>query len=134
LSTSESSNFESWLKSAYRETGGLTALIVLVQIGEATVTPVSSTYVHLIGDELSWPEFSALMAKSGCKWEGVVLFPETDAGGGPIPDMLAKVRLRDLEARIGDDPIHINQGHFFDIWGRRMKVEEAMPAAAPTRQ
>ncbi|MGQ0485023.1 MAG: hypothetical protein ACT4SY_06700 [Hyphomicrobiales bacterium] len=134
MSTSESLNFEAWLKSAYRETGDFTVLIVLVQIGEGTVTPVSSTYVHVIGDELSWPEFSGLMAKSGCKWDGVAIFPETGAGGGPIPDMLAKVRLRDVEARVGDDRIHINDGHFFDIWGRRMKVEEAVPAAVTTRQ
>ncbi len=134
MSTSELLNFESWLKSAYRETGGFTALIVLVQIGGDTVTPVSSTYVHLIGDELSWPEFSGLMAKSGREWDGVVLFAETEAGKGPIPDMLARVRLRDAEARIGDDPIHINDGHFFDVWGRRMKVEETMPAGVRTRQ
>ena len=134
MSTSELLNFDSWLKSAFRETGGFTALIVLVKIGGDAVMPVSSTYVHLIGDELTWPEFSALMAKSGHKWDGVVLFAETEAGRGPIPDMLARVRLRDLEARIGDDPVHINDGHFFDSWGRRMKVEETMPAAAPTRQ
>lgn len=134
MSTSELLNFEPWLKSAYRETGGFTALIVLVKIAGDAVMPVSSTYVHLIGDELTWPEFSALMAKSGHKWDGVVLFAETEAGRGPIPDTLARVRLRDVEARIGDDPVHINDGHFFDSWGRRMKVEETVPAAATTRQ
>lgn len=134
MSTSEPLNFESWLKFTFHETGGFTALVVLVQIGEDTVMPVSSTYVHLIGDELSWPEFSVLMAKSGRKWDGVVLFAETNGGSGPIPDMLARVRLRNVEARIGDDLIHINDGHFFDVWGRRMKVEETVPAAVDTRQ
>jgi hypothetical protein len=26
--------------------------------------------------------------------------------------------------RLGEDRIHINEGHFFDVWGRRMRVEE----------
>ena len=127
-------NFEPWLKSAYGETGGFTALIVLVRIGESTVTPVSSTYVHLIGDDVSWPAFSSLLAKSGQAWDGVAVFVETDDGKGPIPDALARIRLRDVEARIGDDRIHINDGHFFDSWGRRMKVEETTAAGVNSRQ
>jgi hypothetical protein len=134
LSTSELLNFEPWLKITFHETGGFTALIVLVRIGHEIVTPVSSTYVHMIGDELSWPEFSGLMARSGCRWDGVVLFPETEGGRGPIADTLARIRLRDTEARIAGDRIHINDGHFFDIWGRRMKVEETLSEALKTRQ
>lgn len=134
MSTSEPLNFEAWLKSHYGQTGGFTALIVLLEIGEERVSAVSSTYVHLIGDELGWADFAALMSKSGRVWDGVVLFPETSDGHGPIPDMLARIRLREAEARIAEDPIHINDGHFFDRWGRRMKVEETAPAVQQTRQ
>ena len=134
MSISEPLDFEPWLKAAYRETGGFTALIVLLAIGEEKVTPVSSTYVHLIGDDLAWAEFAGLMAKSGRAWDGVVLFAESSDGHGPIPDMLARIRLRDVEARIAEDPIVINEGHFFDRWGRRMKVEETVPAGLQTRQ
>jgi hypothetical protein len=128
LSISRFSDFEAWLKTAYRETDGFTALVVLVRIGEDTVTPVASTYFHLIGDDLSWPDFSALLARSGQAWDGVVIFPESD-GKGPIPDPLAKIKLREIELRLGDDRIHINEGHFFDRWGRRMRVD-AMPKLA----
>lgn len=128
MSISRLSDFEPWLKTAYRETDGFTALVILVRIGEETVTPVASTYFHLIGDDLSWPDFSALLARSGQTWDGVVLFPESD-GKGPIPDALAKIKLREIELRLGDDRIHINEGHFFDRWGRRMRVDE-MPKLA----
>lgn len=117
------SEFEPWLRGAFRGTGGFTALIVLVKIGDDTVKALSSTYVHLIGDELTWPEFSALIAKSGVKWDGVAIFQEWDEG--PIPDAMARVKLREREVQIADDPACINEGNFFDIWGRRMKVEEA---------
>jgi hypothetical protein len=103
---------------------GFTALIVLVKIGGDTVTPVASTYVHLIGDDLSWSEFSALLARSGQAWDGVALFAESAEGGGAIPDALAKIKLREIELRLGEDRIHINEGHFFDVWGRRLRVEE----------
>ena len=134
MSTSDVLDFDGWLQVFFRQTGGFTALIVLVGIGGERVAAVSSTYVHLIGDDLRWTEFAALMTKSGRPWDGVVLFPETTDGHGPIPDMLARIRLRDVEARIAEDPIHINDGHFFDRWGRRMKIEETVPASLATRQ
>jgi hypothetical protein len=124
LSISSSADFEPWIKSAYREMQGFTALIVLVKIGEDTVTPVASTYVHLIGDDLCWSDFSALLSRSGQSWDGVAIFAESAKSGGPIPDALAKIKLREIELRLGEDRIHINEGHFFDVWGRRMRVEE----------
>ena len=129
MSTSRSSEFESWRKAAYRETEGFTALVILVRIGGDTVTPVASTYFHLIGDDLTWSDFSALLSRSGQTWDGVVIFPESDRGKGPIPDALAKIKLREIESRLGDDRIHINKGNFFDRWGRRMRVDE-MPKLA----
>ena len=129
MSISDSSDFEPWVKSAYREMQGFTALIVLVKIGEDTVTPVASTYVHLIGEDLSWSDFSALLTRSGQAWDGVALFAESAKDGGPIPDGLAKIKLREIELRLGEDRIHINEGHFFDCWGRRLRVDE-MPKLA----
>lgn len=122
-------DFELWVKAAYRETQGFTALIVLVKIGTDTVTPVASTYVHLIGDDLAWSDFSALLARSGQSWDGVALFAESAKDGGPIPDTLAKIKLREIELRLGEDRIHINKGHFFDRWGRRMRVEATEKSA-----
>jgi hypothetical protein len=122
------------VKAAYRKSQGFTALIILVEIGKETVKPVTSSYVHLIGDEVSWFEFASLLHKSGRSWDGVVIFPEIERGGGPVPDLLASVKLRELEEDVKADPLHINQGHFFDLWGRRMKVEEVTPSASPQIQ
>jgi hypothetical protein len=36
----------------------------------------------------------------------------------------ARLQLRDLEERLDDDRLVLNEGHFFDKWGRRMKVDE----------
>jgi hypothetical protein len=124
LSTSERLSFEPWLKSAFADTGGFTALIVLVRIGEAAVTPVVSTYVHAIGDDLSWKDFSNILSQSRRKWDGVVIFCETDGGKGPVPDALARNKLRQAELRIADDRLAINDGHFFDARGRRMRIDE----------
>lgn len=124
MSTYSLPDFEPWLKSHIGETGGFTALIVLVTIGAETVTPVASTYVHIIGDDLPWSEFSALLGRSGQKWDGVAIFSETTGNGGPIADPVARIKLRGIEQKLADDRIHINDGHFFDVWGRRMLVEE----------
>jgi hypothetical protein len=124
LSISSENRFDSWLKAAFQETGGFTALILLVEIKQPRVKSVSSTYVHIIGDELSWPEFSDLLHKARVKWDGVAIFIETANEGGPVADFIAKVKLRDWESKVFDDPLHINEGHFFDPWGRRMKVDE----------
>jgi hypothetical protein len=122
-------HFDPWLKSAFAETGGFTALIVLVRIGETSVTPVASTYVHAIGDELGWKDFSAMLSQSRQTWDGVVIFCETDGGTGPIPDALARIKLREAELRIGDDRLAINDGHFFDTHGRRIRIDEVEAAA-----
>ena len=34
------------------------------------------------------------------------------------------VKLRELEARLNDDRLVLNEGEFFDKWGRRLKIEE----------
>jgi hypothetical protein len=47
--------------------------------------------------------------------------------GGPVPDRLAKVRLLDLEERVGANRLELNNGAFFDKKGRRMQIEEAKP-------
>ncbi len=37
----------------------------------------------------------------------------------------AAEELRALEDRVNEDRMVVNEGHFFDNWGRRMKVEPA---------
>ena len=51
---STANDFERWLPAAFAEIGAFTALVVLVDIGETRVTPLRSTYVNVIGDEVGW--------------------------------------------------------------------------------
>lgn len=121
----EINRFDEWIAHEYARTEGFTALVVLVAIGNLEVLPLRSTFVHVIGDELGWSAFTDLMRGAGVKWDGVVLVPVTGEHGGPVEDARARTELRALDRRIVEDRMVINEGHFFDRHGRRMKVEEA---------
>ena len=62
--------------------GAFTALVVLVEIGERSVTPLASTYLNVIGLEVDWPEIVALFAGAGVKWGGASFYPATAPEGG----------------------------------------------------
>jgi hypothetical protein len=119
--------FDAWLVHEFKITGGFTALIVLVAIDETKITPLRSTFLHVIGDEIDWSGIVRLLAGAGTEWDGVLFEPVSAADGGPVEDAAARVHLRALEVKIGDDRMALNEGHFFDKWGRRMKVEEVEP-------
>ena len=128
MSTSESSkqqtDFDRWLAEEFARTGSFTALVVLVSIAETKVSPLCSTYLNVIGDETDWGEITILFAGSGHDWDGASFFPATGPHEGPLDNPTARVKLRELEARLDDDPLVLNEGHFFDKWGRRLKIEE----------
>jgi hypothetical protein len=128
LSISERSDagndFEPWLAREFAETGAFTALAVLVGIAETQVTPLCSTYFNVIGDDVEWSDIVVMFAGAGLEWDGAAFFPVVAADGGPLDNPTARLRLRDLEARVDDDRLVLNQGQFFDKWGRRMKIEE----------
>lgn len=119
--------FDRWLRDEFAASGAFTALVVLVEIAGAKVNPLCSTYVHVIGDQTEWSEIVVLFAGSGVTWDGAAFFPETGANGGPLDNPSARLRLKALEARLDDDRLVLNQGHFFDKWGRRMRIEEVEP-------
>jgi len=48
----------------------------------------------------------------------------TAPDGGPLDNPTARLRLHELETRLDANPLVLNEGHFFDKWGRRLKVEE----------
>ena len=50
-------------------------LIVLVQIADAKVAPLCSTYLNVIGDEVDWSEMTVLFAGAGADWSGAAFFP-----------------------------------------------------------
>lgn len=128
MSTSEPkkhpTDFDRWLAAEFAETGAFTALAVLVQITENKVVPLCSTYFNVIGDETDWVEITVLFAGAGQEWDGASFFPRTGSHDGPLDNPNARLRLHELEARLDENPLVLNEGQFFDKWGRRLKVEE----------
>ncbi len=116
--------FNEWIAAEFSE-GSFTALIVLVAIGDLEVVPLRSTYMHIIGDEVDWLQFAEAMRGAGVDWQGVVIVPFRDEDGSHTSDIRARDALRDLDKRIIEDRLVINEGNFFDKWGRRLKIEEA---------
>jgi len=127
LSKSEALTFDTWVAVELDESGPFTALVVLMAIGELSVTPLRSTWFHVIGDELDWAEVGRMLDGGGQDWDGVVFAPRTRADdGGPLSDAAARIALKDLGQSIVADRRVLNTEHFFDRLGRRMKVEEVL--------
>ena len=125
MSISERPNrFDDWLAGEYAQRGDFTVLVVLVAIEDSSIELVRSTFMNVIGDETSWAELRELFAGSGVSWNGAAFFPVDSYFKGPVPNDLARSELRDLEARLREDRRILNDGHFFDQNGKRMKVEE----------
>jgi hypothetical protein len=120
-------DFEPWLSQAFSEIGAFTAFAILVEIGETQVTPLCSTYFNVIGDDVEWSEIVVMFAGAGRDWDGAAFFPATASNGGPLDNPTARLRLREIEARLDEDRLVLNEGHFFDRWGRRLNIEEVTP-------
>jgi hypothetical protein len=117
-------SFDGWIAEEFARSGPFTALVVLVAIGELSVTPLRSSWFHVIGSELDWTEVVGLLDSGGEDWDGALFAPRTDREGGPFPDAAARLAVRDLGERVVEDRAVLNEEHFFDRRGRRMKVEE----------
>ncbi len=115
-------DFDDWLARTFRRVGAFTMLIVLVEIGETSVALLRASYLHVIGDETSWPEMARLFAGSGAAWNGAAFFQADRAG--LISDALAKARLGSLVRRLEKDRTLLNEGEFFNAQGFRLKLEE----------
>ncbi len=117
-------DFEHWLAAQFAETGPFTIFILLVQITPTRAVPSRSSYAHLIGDEMTWPEMQGLLDSARTPWDGVAFFVGLGHEGGPLPDPVAARRLKDVEADVKADPLTLNRGLFFDREGRHMRIDE----------
>jgi hypothetical protein len=128
LSTSEAAggalDFDAWIVEEFAARGAFTALVVLVEIGERSVTPLSSTYLNVIGAEIDWREIVMLFAGAGVHWDGASFFPVTAPDGGPLDNKAARVGLHLIEGRVRAERLTLNEGFFFDRHGQRRTVEE----------
>jgi hypothetical protein len=123
VSTPEAgSDFKGWIESEFADRGAFTALVVLVEIGERSVTPVVSTYVT-VSAEINWLEVVTLFAGIGIPWDGASFFPATAPEGGPLADTAARARLIEIEQRVRAERLALNEGFFFDRHGQRIMIE-----------
>jgi hypothetical protein len=115
--------FDEWFAAFHAKTGDFTMLTILTSVGERSVTPLCSTYFHIIGGEVGWEDLTVMFAGSGQAWDGAAFFPTKSASGGPIDNPTARLRLKELEAKVLEDRKILNEGYFFDAQGRQIKVE-----------
>ncbi|MBY0383321.1 MAG: hypothetical protein K2W78_15550 [Xanthobacteraceae bacterium] len=121
--TERTTDFDDWLVETFASVGSFTMLIVLVEIGETSVSLLASSYLHIIGDETRWADMTELLAAAGAEWNGAVFYRADK--DGLIDDTLARQRLQSLTRHLEGDRSLIKHGEFFDRRGLRMKIEEA---------
>jgi len=117
-------DFEQWLAAQFADTGPFTIFIVLVRISERDVSAVKSSYAQMIGADMAWSDMRSLLDSARTPWDGVGFFVGLGHGGGPLPDALAKTKLKEVEASVLADPLALNRGRFFDSLGRHLQVDE----------
>lgn len=115
--------FDHWVAANFAQTGAFTALVVLVAVGTQQVTPLCSTYFNVVGDQIDWQEITVLLAGSGADWNAACFFAATAPNGAPLDNPNARAKLRELEARLDQDLLELNEGDWFDKWGRRLRTE-----------
>jgi hypothetical protein len=124
-------DFERWIAGAFATTGPFTALVVLVETVENQVAPMCSIWLNFAAGDVEWSDLALTFAGAGREWDGAAFFPVSAPDGGPVDNPAARVRLRELEARIDDDLLALNDGAFFDRSGRRMQIEKETLQCSP---
>jgi hypothetical protein len=119
-------HFDEWIRQEFGK-GPFTVLIMLVEIGEESVEPVASSFLHVIGDDVDWFAMKAMLDRAPHGWQGAAFFPVRLAEAGPIADELARLKLLDLKEKVTADRLELNKGGFFDRLGRLIQIEEAHP-------
>lgn len=118
-------DFDDWLQQTYTETQGFTVLIVLLGIGGGRVDLLKATHLHVIGDDIDWPQMADHLDGSGTVWDGVAMFR---AGReGLVGDDIARDRLDQLVRALNGDRTLIRDGEFFNRDGLRLRLDDAEP-------
>jgi hypothetical protein len=72
---------------------------------------------------VDWEEIKVMFAGSGQRWDGAAFFPTKAQNGGPVDNPTARLRLAELEAKVSQNRTILNDGHFFDTEGRRIRID-----------
>jgi hypothetical protein len=115
-------DFDDWLVETFGRIGSFTMLIVLVEIGETSISLLASSYLHVIGNETRWADMVDLLSGAGVPWNGAAFFQGDRAG--LIDDATASQRLLSLTRHLEKDRSILTHGEFFNAQGLRMKIEE----------
>ena len=107
MSTSERTDFDDWLHRELHAQRSIYRIVVLVEITETMVSPLCSTYFHVIGTEIDWSDMTLLLAGSGREWQGAVFFADPGGGKGPLDNVTARIKLQALEEALDKDRLHI---------------------------
>ena len=118
-------DFDEWLVETFARIGPFTMLIVLVEIGETSATPLRSSYLHVIGDETRWPDIVQLFADAGAAWNAAAFFQADRAG--LVRDPVAQYRLQSLMRHLESDRSLLKHSEFFNKGGLRLQIEEIAP-------
>jgi hypothetical protein len=118
-------DFDDWAVATYADSGSFTMLFILVHIGETSVDLLRSAYLHVIGDELRWPDMVQLFAGAGVAWSGAIFYRAGKEG--LVEDQEAKARLAALTRKLHEDRSLIREGEFFNVDGLRLQIEEIKP-------
>jgi hypothetical protein len=118
-------DFDDWLMATFARVGSFTMLIVLVEIGETSISLLASSYLHIIGDETRWADMVELLSASGARWNGAAFF-QGDRNG-LIDDTSARQRLLSLTRHLEEDRSILKHAEFFNPQGLRMKIEAMSP-------
>lgn len=122
---SADTDFDDWVIDTYADAGSFTMLFILVSISETKVELLRSAYLHVVGNELRWPDMAKLFSGAGVNWSGVVFYR---AGReGLVEDSQAKARLTSLVRKLDEDRSLIRDGEFFNEDGLRLMIEEIKP-------
>jgi hypothetical protein len=115
-------DFDDWLIETFARVGSFTMLIVLVEIGETSVSLLASSYLHVIGDETRWTDMLDLLSGSSVPWNGAAFF--LGDRGGLIDDATARKRLSSLTRHLEKDRSLLTHSEFFNAQGLRMNIQE----------
>ena len=115
--------FETWLKQTFARQGAFTMFLILMKEEPTTLSPLCSSYLHVIGDDVPWTDLTETLNGAGVIWDSVATFAGQDEFQQIFADADAKARLRELELALMADRLVLQKGELFDRWGRRLQIE-----------
>jgi hypothetical protein len=114
--------FDGWLAETLDREGPFTMFLILMAREPTTIVPLRSTYLHVIGPDVSWPDLLTLIGDVDVAWDAVAIFAGKATAGGPMPDREARGRLGQLQAAIIKDRMTVRKGQLLDRAGRRLEL------------